>query len=137
VAQQFLVGGLVFAVCVAIHVFATHLCVRRLAPRISHWSDDNRLVLPMVIVAGTLALAHVAEVALWAGVMGAVGAVADGEALYFAFTSYTTLGYGDVVGTPGWRLLGPMSAMTGILLFGWSTALIVQVLHHALPRDGR
>jgi hypothetical protein len=42
--------------------------------------------------------------------------------------NYTTLGYGDV--TPGerWRLLGPITAMNGVLMFGWSTAVIFEVL---------
>jgi Ion channel len=36
--------------------------------------------------------------------------------------NYTTLGYGDVTPLPGWRLLGPMTAMNGVLMFGWSAA---------------
>ena len=40
----------------------------------------------------------------------------------------TTLGYGDVTPVARWRLLGPMTAMNGVLLFGWSTAVIFQGL---------
>jgi Ion channel len=36
--------------------------------------------------------------------------------------NYTTLGYGEVTPVARWRLLGPMTAMNGVLLFGWSTA---------------
>jgi hypothetical protein len=50
------------------------------------------------------------------------------DALYFAFVNYTTLGYGDILPIPNWRILGPMAAMNGILLFGWSTAVIYDVL---------
>jgi hypothetical protein len=52
--------------------------------------------------------------------------------LYFAFTSYTTLGYGDVVASKDWLLLGPASAMNAILMFGRSTAVIFQVMGEAL-----
>ena len=52
--------------------------------------------------------------------------------LYFAFVNYTTLGYGDVVPVERWRLLGPMTAMNGVLLFGWSTAVIFEVLRQAM-----
>jgi hypothetical protein len=45
-----------------------------------------------------------------------------------AFVNYTTLGYGDILPIPNWRILGPMAAMNGILLFGWSTAVIYDVL---------
>ena len=46
--------------------------------------------------------------------------------VYFAFVNYTTLGYGDVIPVEDWRLLGPMTAMNGVLLFGWSTAVILK-----------
>ena len=52
--------------------------------------------------------------------------------VYFAFVNYTTLGYGDVVPVARWRLLGPITAMNGVLLFGWSTAVIFEVLRRAL-----
>ena len=55
--------------------------------------------------------------------------------LYFAFVNYTTLGYGDVLPVAGWRLLGPMAAMNGVLLFGWSTAVIFQVLWTTISRE--
>jgi hypothetical protein len=51
------------------------------------------------------------------------------------FVNFTTLGYGDIVPTPDWRLLGPMTAMDGVLLFGWSTAVIFEVLSLTLQRN--
>ena len=32
--------------------------------------------------------------------------------------NYTTLGYGDVTPLEHWQLLGPMTAMNGVLMFG-------------------
>jgi hypothetical protein len=62
-----------------------------------------------------------------------VGAVPPGNSLvYFAFVNYTTLGYGDVTPVKDWQLLGPMTAMNGVLLFGWSTAVIFEVLRRAM-----
>jgi hypothetical protein len=54
------------------------------------------------------------------------------DLLYFAFVNYTTLGYGDVTPVERWRLLGPMTAMNGVLLFGWSTAVIFEVLRRTV-----
>ena len=56
--------------------------------------------------------------------------------VYFAFVNYTTLGYGDVVPVERWKLLGPITAMNGILLFGWSTAVIFEVLRAAMRSRG-
>jgi hypothetical protein len=54
-----------------------------------------------------------------------------------AWVNYTTLGYGDVIPMARWRLLGPMTAMNGVLLFGWSTAVIFQVLRRTMLSDVR
>ena len=48
--------------------------------------------------------------------------------MYFSITSYTTVGYGDVVLPASWRLLGPIEGAVGILMFGWSTAILVMAL---------
>jgi hypothetical protein len=62
-------------------------------------------------------------------------APANTNLLYFAFVNYTTLGYGDIVPVERWQLLGPMTAMNGVLLFGWSTAVIFEVLLKAMAAE--
>jgi hypothetical protein len=54
--------------------------------------------------------------------------------VYFAFLNYTTLGYGDVTPLAKWRLLGPMTAMNGVLMIGWSAALNFEVLIKTIGR---
>ena len=48
--------------------------------------------------------------------------------------NYTTLGYGDITPAKEWQLLGPLTAMNGILLFGWSTAVMFEVLRRTMAR---
>ena len=87
----------------------------------------------MVAVAAALVVAHTLEVFVWALVYAIVGAAPEGsDLLYFAFVNYTTLGYGDITPVPAWRLTGPMTAMNGILMFGWSTAVLFEVLRKTL-----
>ena len=52
--------------------------------------------------------------------------------VYFAFVNYATLGYGDVTPVEGWRLLGPLTAMNGAMMFGWSTAVMYEVLQKTM-----
>jgi len=105
------------------------------ANRFSSW----RLARLMSAVVALLMGAHIVEVAIWAATYGLVGMAPEGtDMLYFAFVNYTTLGYGDVIPVERWRLLGPVTAMNGILLFGWSTAVIFEVLRRALATtEGR
>jgi hypothetical protein len=49
-------------------------------------------------------------------------------AFYHSAVNYTTLGYGDIVMSERRRLLGPLEAMTGVLLFGLSAATVFAVL---------
>jgi hypothetical protein len=63
---------------------------------------------------------------VWAAAYAAAGVFADFEtAMYFSLKSYTTVGYGDVLPAHSWRLLGPIEAAIGVLMLGWSTAIIV------------
>ena len=41
------------------------------------------------------------------------------------------LGYGDAVATQGYRLMGPITALNGLLLIGWSVAIIFEVVKMA------
>jgi len=129
---QLLVGAAASLVNIAVHavwtVFLDH-AVRRFWTKRSHphflW---NRVALMMGAVAILMA-AHAIEVAVWAATYAAVDAAPAGASrAYLAFVNFTTLGYGDVVPVAAWQLLGPLTAMNGILLFGWSTAAIIEVL---------
>ena len=53
------------------------------------------------------------------------------EAFEFAFENYMALGYGDVVASGGCRLIGPIMALNGLLLIGWSVAIIFEVMRMA------
>ena len=88
-----------------------------------------RAELLMAQLVGALLLLHLAEAIVWALFYVLVGALADLEtAAYFSLTSYTTVGYGDVVLPEAWRLLGPIEAAVGVLMLGWSTGVLVVVL---------
>jgi hypothetical protein len=66
---------------------------------------------------------------LWAVIFVLVGALPAFEpALYFSLVSFTTVGYGDVVLDPQWRLLSGLTAANGFLSFGWSTAYMVELV---------
>jgi Ion channel len=70
-------------------------------------------------------LATIIEVWIWAMLYLALGAIRTlEEAVYFSTSTFTTLGFGDIVLDEEWRLLSSFEAANGLLMFGWSTALI-------------
>jgi hypothetical protein len=73
--------------------------------------------------------AHLIEIALWAVLLVACGEFPTfGSAFYHSAGNYTTVGYGDVIMTPTWRLLGPLEAANGMIMFGVSTAMVFAVI---------
>jgi ion channel len=74
-------------------------------------------------------MAHLLEIGLWAVLLVLCGEFQDfGTAYYHSAVNYTTLGYGDLLLTPAWRLLGPLEATNGALMFGVSAAMVFAVL---------
>jgi hypothetical protein len=135
--RQMLVGAAVSTCTIVIHALITTLVVRvsRTVGSNNVWHPWLILIFVMMAVVSILMLAHTCEVAVWSVAYATVNAAPVGaDLVYFAFVNYTTLGYGDVIPVEPWRLLGPITAMNGILLFGWSTAVIFEVLRRALLR---
>lgn len=74
-------------------------------------------------------VAHLIAIAVWAELFVMLKEFADfGTAYYHSAVNYTTLGYGELVMTASWRLLGPLEAANGMVLFGVTTAMIFAVI---------
>lgn len=135
--RQFIVGGGVSVFNIAAHALVMTVVVQVARGTASQKRRHPSLFLIAVMIPTVLVLmvAHTFEVIVWSFAYWMVDAApAKVDLVYFAFVNYTTLGYGDVVPVERWRLFGPMTAMNGVLLFGWSTAVIFEVLRRTLPR---
>jgi hypothetical protein len=136
--RQLLVGAGVSGCNIVIHalVMAVVIRVTRTVGAKHSWHPWLLLIAMMIATVSVLMTAHAFEVIVWSLAYAFVNAAPDNaDLVYFAFVNYTTLGYGDVVPLASWRLLGPMTAMNGVLLFGWSTAVIFEVLRRAMMRS--
>jgi hypothetical protein len=90
----------------------------------------------VLIVAGAILLAlaaHLVEITAWALVFVLCGEFRHlAPAFYHSAVNYTSLGYGDVVMSAAWRLLGPLETIDGMLMFGVSTAMIFAVIQRMI-----
>jgi hypothetical protein len=135
--RQIMFGATVSLINIAIHALMMMLILRARAA--VHANAPSRpwlrLVGVMIAAVAMLMTAHLLEIGIWSIAYALVDAAAQGaDDFYFAFVNYTTLGYGDIVPALRWRLLGPMTAMNGVLLFGWSTAVIFHVLRTTVSK---
>lgn len=135
-----LVVGVGVSVCnIVIHALVMTILLRPVhAVGKKHtWHPSVLLTAVMTTTVSILMVAHILEVFVWSLAYFIFHAApTNARLVYFAFVNYTTLGYGDVVPVERWRLLGPMTAMNGILLFGWSTAVIYAILRGTVERTG-
>ena len=78
-------------------------------------------------------VAHLVEIAFWAVLFVMCREFSDFDTAYYhSAVNYTSLGYGDILMTPAWRLLGPLETANGMLLFGVSTAMIFAVIQRLI-----
>ncbi len=81
----------------------------------------------LTVVFGVFLL-HAAEISLYGLTYVAVGAFKEFEtALYFSASAFSTLGFGDVVLGPDWRMLSAVEGVSGLILIGWSSGFLLSV----------
>lgn len=78
-------------------------------------------------------LIHTLHSLVWAGCYYAIPETASqfssfSESVYFSMVTFTTLGYGDISLNSDWRLLSGLEAINGIILIGWSTAMMYSLI---------
>lgn len=111
----------------------------RLRPHVNHF---HRAMAILVVVLGIFLL-HSIEIWLYAALYLGLGEMSSlEEALYFSTSAFTTIGFGDVVMTPRWRVVSVIEGANGWILFAWSTAFLLAVTtrlrlleHSWLDRD--
>jgi voltage-gated potassium channel len=120
------------AACVIVQSGGTLLLIHWLA-RVRHVLESPNVLRRAALLLRLflwIILVHLIQVGVWAVAFWAARQVPDLEtAVYFSLVTYTTIGFGDVVLGPGWRVLAGFEGLTGILLIGWSTAFVFTVVN--------
>lgn len=137
-----LVGLVLTIITIGIHASASAWWISRLKGSRKPSSAIGRRLLPAKLLCTTALVllgSHFLEVVSWASVYlmlpGVDTVKTFEEATYFATVTFASLGYGDIVITGPWRLLSAIQAMNGLLVFGWSTALLFAVVERIWGGD--
>ena len=124
---QVMLGAAMIVVTTLIQGVFTVLGIERLRDHLSRRTTKSlvRSTLKLAVFVLWLFLATVIQVWTWAMLYLGLGAIGSLEqAVYFSTVTFTTLGFGDITLGETWRLLSSFEAANGLLMFGWSTALI-------------
>ena len=139
VLKQIAIGSGLMIITTFVHAGGTIAALWAL--RIAHaadWGLRSRWTRTSLVSALVLMMffAMILEVCIWAATYLVVGAMPALEpALYFSTVTFTTLGYGDLTLGESWRLLGSFEAANGIILIGWTSALIFAFVHRLAAYD--
>jgi hypothetical protein len=131
-----LVGVLTVVSTVALHGAAGASVVYLAQNAVHRGFAGGRFSRNVIVLSGAMLVAlaaHLIQIAVWAVVFELCGEFSGfGAAFYHSAVNYTTLGYGDFVMSSRWRLLGPIEAADGMLMFAFSTAIVVIVLQRLI-----
>lgn len=131
-AAQLALATFMTALTIAVHLAGLTLLLRLLRRHRSRRPHENVHFHDSVgILASAFGLfvLHAIEIWAYAALYAVAGALRSfEEALYFSTSTYSTVGYGDVVLAPGWRVLGAIEGANGVILLGWSTAFFFAVV---------
>ncbi len=134
-----LVGAPVMLFCLLLQAYCVALCLRhyeRFSGPPTQEFSLIRNILPLAAVMMIMTVGSLLQVTIWALLFMLLGEFDQPEAaLYYSAVNFSTLGYGDIVMTERWRLLGPLEAFNGILMFGVSTALMSATVNRVLRQS--
>ncbi len=133
-----LLGSAVFALGVVVQLIAIVALLRFLQRRDRLGRFAASLPISTGAISGAMLIVfagHLIQVGLWAGLFQWLGEFDTFEtAFYHSAVNFSSLGYGDLVMSPRWRLLGAIEATSGILMFGLSTGVGFAVINTLLRR---
>ena len=108
--------------------------LRRVA-RDMHDLSPLRSAALVVQLTSTLIALHGLQILLWACCYRWLCFPSWESALYFSASSYATVGYGDVILSSNWRMLGPLESIIGVLMCGLSASLVFATATRLIGRE--
>ena len=131
--MSLILGGILLAFTFAIQIVLVVVMIRYLQKvmlRNHHitktwWFDASVIGTALLI----LTIGHIAQVSAWAFLFLQLNEFDDFlTAFYHSAVNFSSLGYGDIVMSESWRLLGALEAGNGVLMFGLSSGTIIAVM---------
>ena len=100
-------------------------------PRAGELAGVHRIACTVAAVV-VLMCGHLGQVTIWAVRYDAWGELHGfSNAFYFSLASFTTVGAAELELSSGHRFAGAIESAVGMLMFGWSTALLFDILQRA------
>lgn len=139
-----LIGSLLIAINMVIQVIAVVMLIRHFVRRLGNTVLAPGFGVDVLIICQVLAVlfaGHLLQFGIWAGLFMWLGEFSDfATAFYHSVVNFAALGYGDIVMSEKWRLLGALEAANGVLMFGLTAGALLATMsklfsRHSFGRD--
>ena len=132
----FLVGVPVILINMLLQSLVSVWCIRFYIKRFGERDGVLAGVLALIGIITLVMLGNLAQIGVWGGLFLWLGEFDTlQEAVYHSGVNFATLGYGDIVMSPQWKLLGPLETVNGALMIGLSGASMLAVLQHHIRKQ--
>lgn len=131
-APDLFVGGAMMLIIVLVHATGLRLVTSRFEYRMRQLHERPSTWKPDVTMSGAVVLLlilHLLEIYIWAAALVNFDLVKGWrDAGFIAANTYTAVGYGNFDVPPGWHMLAPFVALSGLFSIGWSGSLLVEIV---------
>ena len=137
-----LLGCITVIVSMGIQIFAIVYILQYLFKIVSRASKKagvkRKTTYVISVIMAILFIGHMIQVAIWAVLFMLVGEFSDFlTAYYHSMVNFASLGYGDIVMSEQWRLMGAIESSVGVLMFGVSAGAMLSIMSYLLAHDDR
>jgi hypothetical protein len=129
------IGLPITLLCLALQAAFTFWCVQYYLRQSGVVSGRGLFahVRPLLVVMVVLMLGNFVQIVIWGVLFIVLGEFSDVyEAAYHSAVNFTSLGYGDIVMSKRWKLMGPLEAANGVLMFGMTSAALMAILQQLI-----
>ena len=134
--MNLMIGFPTMLLCLIVQVAVSFWAVRYYVRQSSDVPVPHRFVAgirPLLIIMLVMMFGNFVQIAVWGILFVWLGEFDElYEAIYHSAVNYASLGYGDIVMSKAWKLLGPLEAVNGVLMLGMSAAALMAILQQLI-----
>ena len=132
IITNFLVGLPVMLLCLALQASVTFWCVRYYIRQANRVPSDYG-IRPLLVTMVAMMFGTLLQVVVWGCLFLWLDEFTElYEAVYHSTVNFASLGYGDIVMSKPWKMLGPLEAINGVMMLGMSAAALVTILQQMI-----
>jgi len=134
--MNLMIGFPAMLLCLIVQVAVSFWAVRYYVRQSSDVPVPHRFVAgirPLLIIMLVMMFGNFVQIAVWGTLFVWLGEFDElYEAVYHSAVNFASLGYGDIVMSKPWKLLGPLEAVNGVLMLGMSAAALMAILQQLI-----